>query len=81
MKTILTTALAIAIMTFAFSAPLSYANEVADKISGCTDEKRDKAMCKRVDNLRDPEQADNERAVADSGNEDSSTSAASENGQ
>ena len=79
MKTLITT-FAIALMTFAFDAAPSYANEAADKVFGCTDEKRDKAMCKRVDNVRDPDQAGDERAIADSGDE-GSTSAASANDQ
>ena len=74
MKTLITT-FAIAIMAFSFSATSSYANEVADKVFGCTDEKRDKAMCKRVDNLHEPDQTSNERDVADSGQEGSASSA------
>ena len=80
MKTILMTTFAIAVMAFAFGTTPSYANEAADKAFGCTDEKREKAMCKRVDNLRDPDQAGSEKDVADSGNE-GSTSAAQESDQ
>ena len=85
MKTLITT-FAIAMMVFAFNVAPVQAGDQEKCMWG------DKAACKRhlekstgqkvaeIDELRDPDQADNERDVADSGNE-GSTSAASAEGQ
>ena len=81
MKTILVTTFAIAIMVLAFNASPVFAKSAFDK---CMDAWGNEAACRehlaRLDELRDPNQADNEREVADSGNEDS-TSAASASDQ
>ena len=81
MKKILKATFAIAVVVFAFSASPVFAKSAFDK---CMDAWNNEAACRehlaRLDTLRDPDQADNERDVADSGNE-GSTSAASADDQ
>ncbi|MCY4038761.1 MAG: hypothetical protein OXF09_04805 [Hyphomicrobiales bacterium] len=71
MKTILTTIFAIAVMVFAFHTKPVMAGS-GDGIWASNQP--------QVDELNDPDQADNERDIADSGNE-GSTSAAGANEQ
>ena len=70
-----------AVTVFAFNASPVFAKSAFDK---CMDAWNNEAACRehlaKLDGLRDPEQSDNERDVADSGNEDS-TSAASASDQ
>ena len=77
MKTTLTTIFAIAVMVFAFNPSPVFAKSAFDK---CMDAWDNEAACRehlaRLDDLKDPDQQDNERDVADSGDE-GSTSAAS----
>ena len=81
MKTTLITTFTLAVMVLAFNATPAFAKSTFDK---CMDAWNNEAACKeylaRLDDLRDPNQADNERDVADSGNE-GSTSAASADDQ
>ena len=76
MKTILTTIFAIAVMVFAFNAPAFAEGE------GCDgwDVWGGDCHLSQIDELKDPDQADNESEVADSGNE-GTTSAAQESDQ
>ena len=86
MKTTLITTFAFALMVFTFNAAPAQASDQEKCLWG------DKAACKRhlekttgqkvaeIDELRDPDQAENEKDVADSGNE-GPTSAASANDQ
>ncbi|MCY4034436.1 MAG: hypothetical protein OXF24_08035 [Hyphomicrobiales bacterium] len=89
MKTILTTIFAIAVMVFAFNANPAYATEESNKAVEkevhswfCKDGRRydiKNSKCEgfvqKMDELRDPDQAGNERDVADSGNEGPSSAA------
>ncbi len=78
MKTMLTTIFAVALMVFAFNASPVFAKSAFEK---CMDAWNNEAACRehlaKLDNLNDPNQTDNENesAVADSG-EEGSTSAA-----
>ena len=84
MKTKQITAFAFALVVFAFNTNIVMAAEKKEK--HClifTYDENQQHVCtewiwveNQVDDLKDPDQADNERDVADSGNEDS-TSAAS----
>ena len=79
MKTTLTTAFATALMVFAFNATPAYAKGEESARELKCDISADGADCDifgQVDELKDPDQANNERDVADSGDE-GSTSAAS----
>ena len=81
MKTTLTTTFALAVMVFAFNANPVMAGE--DTFLCTNEETGEQYVCpifSSVDELRDPEQAGNEKDVADSGNE-GSTSAASASDQ
>ena len=73
MKTTLITTFAIAVMVLAFNATPSYAGDE----HGCTHLQKAMGTCHtaQVDEVQDPDQADGERDVADSG-EEGSTSAA-----
>ena len=81
MKMILTTTFAIAMMVFAFNTSPAFAKSAFQK---CMDAWNNEAACRehlaKLDNLRDPDQAGGESAVADSGNE-GTTSAAQESDQ
>ena len=77
----LTAIFAVALMVFAFNASPVFAKSVYEK---CMDAWNNEAACRehlaKLDNLRDPDQAGGESAVADSGNE-GPTSAAQESDQ
>ena len=84
MKTILTTTFAIAVMVFAFNTNPAMAGEtncpegqVPGLFKPCVPKKPDGSIYGEMDRLEDP---DNEKDVADSGNE-GSTSAAQESDQ
>ena len=87
MKTILTVTFAIAVMVFAFNADPVMAKGSKcpkgyhwGKMTGGKYACLNSAVYGELDELRDPDQADNERDVADSGNE-GLTSAAQESDQ
>ena len=76
MKTTLITTFAFALMVFAFNVTTSYAG---DK-DGCTHLQKIMGTCHtaQIDDLKDPDQPDNERSVADSGDEGSTSAASAE---
>ncbi|MCY4038214.1 MAG: hypothetical protein OXF09_02005 [Hyphomicrobiales bacterium] len=83
MKTILATIFAIAVMVLAFNATPSHADEKAQckwiEVWEKCEKYRTQAQIDELDGSQDPDQAGNERDVADSGAE-GSTSAAGANG-
>ena len=80
MKTILTTTFAIAVMAFAFNTnPATAAEDPQNplcKQSGLTTPLPNE--CYKVSEVEEPDQADDERAVADSGEEGSTSAAGSD---
>ena len=93
MKTMLIATFTIAVMVFAFNATFSYATEESNKAVKkeldswfCPDggkpdilgNKCEGKTVQQMDKLRDPEQAGNERDVADSGEEGSTSAAGSD---
>lgn len=82
MKTILTMTFAIALMVFAFNTTSASANEGTYHCMGLPAwlGECDPDETAEIDELKDPDQKDSERDVADSGNE-GSTSAASASDQ